>query len=137
MMSTLLEKVRVERKRAEAFEKFLFEQLNSSGLQFDATVQLSEGWFEARKTKITASNFGTICNVGRTLTARSLWDIMTGRVEKSNIENEHTQRGRVNESRAIDLYQAIFRVTVEQVGLYALKPPLDFLGASPDGLLCD
>lgn len=98
--------------------------------------QRSEGWFEARKGLLTASQFGVMCEVDKYCTARSLWEKRTGRIEVEEDEdgegeNEHTVRGIQYEPTVIAQYEKCLQCKVTAVGLFQRFP----FGASPDGLI--
>lgn len=99
--------------------------------------QRSEEWFEARKRRVTGSNVGAILGLDP---YRNADDVMRSMVrEAHDAESEFTgnvatEWGSFNESGA----QADF---VMETGLQVVEcgffPHLDWLGASPDGLIGD
>jgi putative phage-type endonuclease len=139
-MDVLIRRLREERRALEALEKSIFESLDTSGLQYDALVQQSEGWMRARRGKLTASRFGVICEQSKYATARSYWELLTGRLppgSTTKIDNDDTRRGVHNEGIALEFYERVTMNKTEASGLFLMPPPLDFLGASPDALILD
>ena len=136
-MDVIVKTLQSEREARERFEKWLFTQIDQSGIQLDALVQRSPGWHNARKSKLTASRFGVIAEVSRYADAHALWEVMVGQIIAEIVDNNHVRRGQVEESVAIRAYEQITATRVEATGLFLAAEPLSYLGASPDGLLAD
>ena len=138
-MESIVKRLRREREEVERVEKLLFEQLNTTGLQFDALIQRSDGWYNARNKRLTASNFGTICELSPHATARSLWQLMSGLIEdERNLNNDvHVNRGKNQESLALKAYSRVTKNLISDTGFHLLPVPHEYLGASPDAMIED
>lgn len=95
--------------------------------------QRSPEWYEARRHRLTASDFGSAANLPNAYKSRQkLWEIKTGR---EVIEpNEFMQYGTDMEPFAKFAYENLSGNFVDDVG-FVVHPDLDFLGSSPDGLI--
>ena len=95
--------------------------------------QRSPEWYEARRHRLTASDFGSAANLKNAYKSRQkLWEIKTGR---EVIEpNEFMQYGTDMEPVAKFSYENLSGNLVDDVG-FVVHPDLDFLGSSPDGLI--
>lgn len=98
-------------------------------------VQRTESWYERRKTLITASDAGAALNIpafkGQT---NSRADTIKLKVTGSFKGNIFTRWGQEMEPHIASLVEDIFDDEVMEVGLL-VHPTLDWLGASPDGVL--
>lgn len=89
-------------------------------------------WHRQREGRITASNFGIVMK-RKKITEKFVQDIYDPKPFKSNATNYGSQ----NESLAKQKYLDNFPERhVHSCGLL-LQPSLPFLGASPDGIVCD
>lgn len=102
--------------------------------------QRSAEWFAARKGKITGSRVGAILGVNQ---YKSRDDVMRDMVREwfdapsEFTGNAATMHGEVMEPFALDFYKTRLEADVEgveEVG-FIPHPRLDFVGASPDGIL--
>lgn len=104
--------------------------------------QLQQGsaeWFEARKGLVTGSRAGAILGLNPWQTANDVMRIMVREYFDAEPEfkgNIATRWGNDNEATALQAFVDGGFVTVEETGFHA-HPDLDFLGASPDGLVGD
>lgn len=107
---------------------------------FDTTVgqsMISE-WYEARKKRLTASNFGLVLLRKKMPTEAFLRNIFNPK-DLSNVES--IRHGRQNEVKARTIYSCEMqkmnrKFTVFEAGL-VVNPTLPFLGATPDGKVFD
>ena len=90
-------------------------------------------WMDVRQWRITASNFGRVCNRNfRVLYPPSLTKIILGDYNHPN--SPAIQWGCSREDQAIQEYEAKMNVAVDVCGIY-LSTHFPYLGASPDGLM--
>jgi len=86
-------------------------------------------WHEARKNRLTASNFGSvICRKSTT----SCHNLVKTLLYNKNIVSKHLEFGRQNEKVAIREFEYQCHKTVRPCGLF-IDDEHPFLGASPDG----
>ena len=97
--------------------------------------QRSNEWFEARKGKLTASNFGAALGISPYKSRNKLFKEMRGDSEPFK-GNEMTAYGQEMEPVAIDDYECETGNLVQEVG-FILHPDNSMIGASPDGLIGD
>lgn len=95
--------------------------------------QKSAEWYEARKSRLTASEIGAAIGVNPYCSRQKLWRIKTGR-EPVFLGNEATDRGEDHEQDAIFEYEVRTGNIVLPAPL-VLHPAIDFLAASPDGYI--
>lgn len=90
-------------------------------------------WHEARKNRLTASNFGSVISRKSTTPCHNLFKSL---LYTKNIISKHLEFGRQNEKVAIREFENQYHKTVRPCGLFidGVNP---FLGASPDGLVDD
>jgi putative phage-type endonuclease len=99
--------------------------------------QRSEEWFEARKKRVTGSNVGAILGLDP---YRDADDVMRSMVREAHgaesefTGNVATQWGAFNEAGAQADFTMETGLQVVECGFF---PHLDWLGASPDGLIGD
>uniref|UniRef100_A0A1Y1LUC9 YqaJ viral recombinase domain-containing protein n=1 Tax=Photinus pyralis TaxID=7054 RepID=A0A1Y1LUC9_PHOPY len=96
-----------------------------------ASQSNSNLWYQERKKRITASNFGRVCKLRKTtstakLVSQLLYTTFAG--------NSSTTFGLENEETAIKLFQNAHNVSVTQSGL-VIDDELPYLACSPDGLV--
>ena len=90
-------------------------------------------WMDARQWRITASNFGQVCNRNfRVLYPSSLTKILLG--DYDHPRTAAIQWGFDHEDVALEAYQNKTGVEVDVCGIF-LSTELPFLGASPDGII--
>jgi putative phage-type endonuclease len=100
--------------------------------------QKSQEWLDARKFRLTASNFGAAIGHNKyqskkNLVTQMMWHTFSG--------NEATRYGEMNEGPARDAYLQYLRKTYENYNISIEVPGLfvsdkyPFLGCSPDGLV--
>lgn len=90
-------------------------------------------WMDARQWRITASNFGRVCNRNfRVMYPPSLMKILLGDYGYPSTAAIHW--GCDHEEIALEAYQRKTGVEVDVCGIF-LSAKYPFLGASPDGLL--
>lgn len=91
----------------------------------------NDQWFEQRKNRLTASNFGAVCKRRSTTKYTSI-------IQKILYNDEvHTfaiQHGKINEPEAIRKYEEQTSSKVSPCGLFVDKE-YGFLAASPDGIV--
>ena len=122
----------------EASTRFdvLFTDASKHGQPFYHAEQGSAEWLAARRGRVTASDFGTVCGLSSHCTPQSAWQFATGRIGQAWSGNEHTRRGHELEPVAREWYSKLTGNEVETCGLFIHKAH-DWLAASPDGLLGD
>ena len=114
----------------------LFTDASKHGQPYWHSQQGSEEWLAARRGRVTASDFGTVCGLSSHCTPQSVWQFATGRIGQEWSGNEHTRRGHELEPVAREWYSKLTENEVETCGLF-IHAAHDWLAASPDGLLCD
>jgi putative phage-type endonuclease len=130
---------RLDRKRRRRQQ--LIELTERKGAQF--LQQGSQEWHKARKNRLTASNFGTVCGLSKWVTPKSFWCLSTGRVtedERTELAVTATAWGNRMEGRVRQAYVRVMEdilmscLHVTESGLH-IHPSHCWLGASPDGLV--
>lgn len=97
--------------------------------------QRTEEWHQARKFRLTASDFAAAIGISPYKSRQELWREKTGR--KPPFEgNEATLWGEMNECNAIGAYEIETGRLIFPSGL-VIHPAHDWLAASPDGRLLD
>lgn len=91
----------------------------------------NDQWFEARKSRLTASNFGTVC---KRRPSTKYTPIIKNILYSDEIHSYAVQHGKINEPEAIRKYQDKTGAKVSPCGLFVDKQ-YGFLAASPDGLV--
>jgi putative phage-type endonuclease len=91
---------------------------------------LSKIWFEARRNRITASNFGQVCKATE---ARNIPLLCETLYSPTPLHNPAISHGKIYEETAIQKFQKEKDKVVQKCGLF-VDPAFPFLGASPDGL---
>lgn len=94
-------------------------------------LQRTDEWFRQREGKLTASGFGQAAGIAPGSRAQ-LWRRLTGRETFEG--NAATAYGELNEARAIATYEEATGQIVIPTGFH-VHTDLDWLGASPDGLV--
>ncbi|CAI0426097.1 unnamed protein product [Linum tenue] len=100
--------------------------------------QRSEEWFALRKDKLTTSTFSTALGFWKGKRRPELWreKVFASEVEFVPASKNAMEWGVLNESLAIDRYRSITGREVSSLGFAVhAQEKLDWLGASPDGLL--
>ena len=92
---------------------------------------LSTAWKEARRTRITASNFGTVCKVTE---RRDLDKLCATLYEDSHFRAPSTEHGIKHEPIARKKLEEQLNITVEVTGLF-VHSSHPHLAATPDGLI--
>lgn len=95
--------------------------------------QRSEAWHEARRFRLTGSDFAAAIGLSPYKSRQALWREKTGR-EQPFTGNEITLWGEINEPNAISQFEIETGYIVLPVG-FVVHPDHDWLGASPDGLV--
>ena len=100
--------------------------------------QCSPGWFELRHLKLTASHATAIGNCGKGLDTYSYSIVKDYIKYKRGIESERytnkdIERGNELEPIARSAYEFETGATIREVGFIEYS---DFVGCSPDGLIC-
>jgi len=101
--------------------------------------QRSEEWFNARKSKVTGSMVGAILGVNPWSTPDDAMRTMVRShfgAESEFTGNIATEYGTLHEASAQRDFEMMNAMNVQEVG-FIVHPELDWLGASPDGLLGD
>ncbi|CAH1141268.1 unnamed protein product [Phyllotreta striolata] len=88
-------------------------------------------WFEERRKRLTASNFGRICKLLDTTNRKKVVESLLHDTFKGNI---YTKWGTDNEPCARSNFEKLLNVVVKDCGLF-VHPDYPFLAASPDGLI--
>jgi putative phage-type endonuclease len=94
--------------------------------------QLTDEWYNIRRTMFTASEIASVleCNIYQTK-----YDVLMKKLLPiEHISNEATEWGRMFESVAVEFYEFIQKEKVYSIGLVT-HPKHKWIGASPDGLL--
>jgi putative phage-type endonuclease len=95
--------------------------------------QRTPEWFEMRSGKITASDGGCVVGVNK---YEEPYKFILKKVLPPEFKtNEHCYHGKKYEEIATMIYQQRKNVLVREFGLMA-HPKYNFLGASPDGIVC-
>ena len=95
--------------------------------------QRSEEWFDARKNRLTASDFASACGWNKFKSRQKLWEEKTGARESDPI-NEDMQRGIDLEQSGIDALEVETGLIAESIG-FQVHRNHEWLGASPDGII--
>lgn len=95
------------------------------------TQAASNRWYEERKKRITASNFGSVINRRPTIYPKSL---LQNLLQSKKFKSTACDWGKENEKHAIKCYEDITSNTVTKCG-FIVNPKFPWLGASPDGLI--
>ena len=94
----------------------------------------SDEWFEARKCRLTASNFGKVLKRKATPSEKFLSNLFCG---KKSISAPSLDYGKRNESNAKAKYLETYPARhFHKCGL-VINKEFCFLGATPDGIVCD
>ncbi|KAI5679323.1 hypothetical protein M9H77_10273 [Catharanthus roseus] len=110
-----------------------------ANLKASEAPQRSEEWFALRKDKLTTSTFSTALGFWKGNRRCELWQEKVFAIEDQIIEAPKRQAmdwGVLNEAAAIERYKSITGRDVSSYG-FAIhsEERLDWVGASPDGLL--
>ena len=98
-------------------------------IEAETRAQGSQKWKSARKWRLTASNFGTICKATVNRDMRSLCKTM---YDPPNLNSPPIRHGRTYESQALKKFTEVTGKKVLPSG-FCIHPDLPYLGASPDG----
>jgi len=134
-LSWLNQPVRTVRTTPSADQTDVTGHLAPNGVesgQLISTAQRSPAWHEARRGKITASIAAACLGLHPYCSRAKAYRLITGKDVQE--ENEHMRRGTDGEAHALRLYAARRGVQVDPVG-FVPHPQLQWLGASPDGLV--
>ena len=106
-------------------------------------LQQNEEWFQARRGKLTGSNFKLLINKGRgkDFTEQGYSHIRLKVAERMGSyefqsTNSACKWGNEKEPEAISMYEDVTGYTVEETG-FNLHPVHDFIGCSVDGIVLD
>lgn len=91
----------------------------------------NDQWFEIRKNRLTASNFGIVCKRRSTT---KYTPIIKKILYNNDIHTYAIQHGKINEPEAIRKYEQKTNSNVTPCGIFVDKE-YGFLAASPDGLV--
>lgn len=89
-------------------------------------------WHEERKKRITASNFGRVMLRKSAVTQKLIDSITLQKPFKSS----STSYGLANETVVLNMYRKKTKNHVHECGL-VINPEYPFIGATPDGKVCD
>ena len=102
-----------------------------------ALRQGSEEWYEARRNRLTGSNFAAAIGISPYAVPRSLWEMFTNKLgTREHTSSAGTLHGNKYEAVALSMYEQISGVQVKATGFW-VHPKYNWLGASPDGLVGD
>lgn len=96
-------------------------------------VQKTSEWHQARKFRLTASDFAAAIGLSPYKSRQQLWREKTGRAKPFET-NEAILWGEANECNAVSHYE-IEMGTIVRPGGFIAHPEFDWLGASPDGVV--
>ena len=110
-------------------------------MKFYNTVQNSDEWYALRAGRLTSSKLPTVmANFGKSFgepakkyAVAVAVEQITGKPMPSGYQNEHMERGNLEEPLARMLYEEEFFCDVSNGGFFGA----DFVGCSPDGLVYD
>lgn len=121
-----------QEKKQNFISSLKFTKVQKDNILKDTFLQhLSQMWIEERRKRLTASNFGAICNK----LPHTKCDNIIKTLLYNNIDNESMKYGRRHERDAITELESQ-GITVQPCGLF-IDEDFDFLAATPDGLLND
>ena len=105
---------------------------------FLGTAPLSDPWFDARSTRVTASRAAAASGLSPYQSPRKLWRIMTGREDEEF--NDYKQKmldvGTYSEPFILDLFTRVTGLSVTPCGMW-LSRYCPRISASPDGIVFD
>ncbi|CAG9823924.1 unnamed protein product [Phaedon cochleariae] len=122
------------RSRYSEFLEYL-EKKSDDKIAIEASTRNqrdSPKWFEERRMRVTASNFGSIC---KARSVESKLNIVQDLLSQDVFSNAGTRHGVDNEPNAIQEYLKIHNKFTYQRCDLLIHNEYYFLGASPDGLL--
>ncbi|XP_044762047.1 uncharacterized protein LOC123319241 [Coccinella septempunctata] len=90
-------------------------------------------WRQYRQDYLTSSNFGSVVKRKSTTPCHNFVKVL---LYKKQLNTAGVLYGRMNESKAVSLYEHSKNIKVTRCGLF-IDPEYPFLGASPDGLVGD
>ncbi|XP_074643803.1 uncharacterized protein LOC141915295 isoform X2 [Tubulanus polymorphus] len=93
----------------------------------------SSQWFQERQLRLTASRFGEIVSLTK---RRNIDKLCKSLHDNIPLRNAAVCHGKTFESKAIAAFEGKFSVKVQPCGLH-VRPDIDYLGASPDGLVSE
>lgn len=101
--------------------------------------QQTQEWLDQRAGHITASRISDMLAGGEGLSREKYKtqlaiERLTGKPLKDGFKNSHMERGNLLEPEARELYCFLYGVDIEQTG-FLRHPRIEWLGASPDGLI--
>lgn len=108
-------------------------QSDANGLERSTRLQSSDPrWYTERSNRITASNFGLIMRRKKDINET----FMKNTFLKKEFSSSSTSYGKANEIVAKQMYIRNRGNHLHEVGLI-VNPDLPFLGATPDGIMCE
>lgn len=151
--TTLSHQLTIEEKQQELPIKLPVVSLQCQGLAFDSIYDITleecfqlekktrcqgnEQWHEARKIRLSSSEFGNICKK-KYVTTLYLAELYYGK-DISNVKG--VRYGRDNESTARKLYEEMAKSNGKSIQTFpvgfVINPGAPFLGCSPDGVVFD
>ena len=121
--------------KQQEFVKSYLEVKNSNVFELEKKTllqSLSFAWYEERKKRLTASNFGLLIKRRQGIYPKAILQ----KLKNKKFKSVACEWGKDNENRAINSYECASSTdsAVEKAGLI-VNPKWPWLGASPDGIL--
>lgn len=118
-MKVIIESLKDEAQTADEIERQTVGQHNN------------QAWKEKRLNRITASTFGQVV---KRLDHTPCHNLVKSILYSRDLSSESIIFGRLNEKKAVDMYEAATKLNVDNCGLF-VSIDYPFLGASPYGLV--